>query len=67
MGRWYVPGGNPAGDLSVSPTGMAASEDADCSHKKRKGIVAPLPVQRGSKYFGKKQRAKLGDIEVYEV
>ena len=67
MGRWYVSGGNPAGDSSVSPAGMAASVDADCSQKKRKGIIAPLPVQRGSKYCGKKKRAKLGETEVYEV
>ena len=67
MGRWHVSGGNPAGDSSVSPKGMAATVDADCSQKKRKGIIAPFPVQRGSKYFCKKKRAKLGETEVYEI
>ena len=43
------------------------NKDADCRHKKRKGIMAPLPIQRGSKYYGKKQRAKVGDIEICEV
>ena len=64
---WILPtsetaGGTSAGDLSVKPKDMSAHENARCRHWRGKGIMARVPIQKGSKYYRKRQRVTIGKV-----